>query len=105
MFIVLFLAAAVAAPMSDEEKELKQIDAKIEKLAKQRDQHALQAEKYQKQGDDWQYETNYIQDAYANWAKADAERRQMMEIQEQIEALQEQKQQILQFHPELGPSP
>ena len=102
MFIVLFLAAAVAAPMSEEEKELQQIDAKIEKLSKERDQHALQAEKYQKQGDDWQYETNYIQDAYANWAKADAERRQMMEIQEQIEALQDQKQQILQFHPELG---
>lgn len=104
MIAIVLLAAAVAAPMSEEEKELQQIDAQIEKLTKERNEHALAAEKYQQQGDNWQYETNYIQDAYANWAKADAERRQMMEIQQQIDALQEKKQDILQFHPELGSS-
>ncbi|MBS0616286.1 MAG: hypothetical protein JSR58_07040 [Verrucomicrobia bacterium] len=104
MFIAILLAAVTAAPMSEEEKQLQKIDSQIEKLTKERNQHALAAEKYQQLGDNWQYETNYIQDAYANWAKADAERRQMMDIQMQIDALQEQKQQILQFHPELGES-
>ena len=102
MLITLILAAAAAvSPMTEEQKELQQIDAQIEKLAKERDVHALAAEKYQQKGDKWQYETDYIQDAYANWTKADDERRQMMDIQLQIDALQAKKRQILQFHPEL----
>lgn len=82
-------------------KEIKQIDAQIQKLIKERDLHNQKAKEYQTKGDNWQYETHDIQTAYTNWAKADAERRQMLEIQNQIDVLEARKQWIYQFYPQL----
>lgn len=82
-------------------KEIQIIDKKVQKLETEKQMHQEQARKYQKLGDDWQYSTGYIQDAYANWNRADQERRKAIDIQHQIDELLERKQRIIQFYPEL----
>lgn len=82
-------------------KEIQLIDREVQKLEKQKQVHQDQARKYQKLGDEWQYSTGNIQDAYGNWARADQERRKAIEIQQQIDLLLQRKQRIIQFYPEL----
>jgi len=82
-------------------KEIQQIDAQIQKLIKQRDAHGQKAAEYQKKGDNWKFESHDVLDAYQEWVKADAEREQMLEIQNQIDVLQARKEWILQFYPQL----
>lgn len=82
-------------------KEIQQIDVQIQKLIKERDAHGKKAQEYQQKGDNWKYESHDILDAYQDWTKADQEREQMLEIQNQIDDLQARKEWILQFYPQL----
>jgi hypothetical protein len=82
-------------------KELDSIDKQIEALTKERDQHGQKSLQYQRQGNQWQYSTGRIQEAYDAWAKADAERKQMNDVQLQIDALKQRKTRILQYYPQL----
>ena len=81
--------------------EVKKIDQQIEKLEKERELHAQKAQQYQQEGDRWRFSTNNIEDAYQAWGSADKERRQMQSIQLQIDELQERKDRIFQFYPQL----
>jgi hypothetical protein len=81
--------------------EIQQIDKEVEKLEKQKQIHQDLARKYQKQGDNWQYYSNSVQDGYAAWGKADQERRKAIDIQTQIDLLLQKKNRIIQFYPEL----
>lgn len=82
-------------------KEIQTIDTQVQKLEKEKKVHQDLARQFQKQGDDWQYSTGNIQDAYAAWNKADQERRKAIDIQHQVDLLLQRKQRIIQFYPEL----
>ncbi len=85
-------------PEQTYEKEIKQIDAQIKKLEIEKARHAELSAQYQKEGDRWQYTTGNIQDAYALWAKADEERKQVAKIQIEIDALESKKNLLYQFN-------
>jgi hypothetical protein len=82
-------------------KEIQLIDKQVLKLEQEKKVHQDLARKYQKLGDEWQYSSGNIQDAYANWNKADQERRQAIDLQHQVDLLLQRKQRIIQFYPEL----
>ena len=82
-------------------KEIQSIDAQVQKLEKQKLVHQNLARQYQKQGDEWQYNSGNIQDGYTAWGKANEERRQAINLQQQIDLLVERKRRIIQFYPEL----
>jgi hypothetical protein len=82
-------------------KEIQLIDKQMQKLEQEKKVHQELARKYQKLGDEWQYSTGNIQDGYANWGKADQERRKAIDLQHQVDLLLERKQRIIQFYPEL----
>lgn len=82
-------------------KEIQLIDKEVEKLEKQKQQHQDLARQYQKKGDEWRYSSGNPQDAYANWGKADQERRKAIDIQQQIDLLLQRRKRIMQFYPEL----
>jgi len=77
------------------------MNKQIEKLQKEKQQHLDLAKQYQAKGDQWQYNTGRIQDAYDWWGKANAERRKAIDIQTQIDLMNERKGRIYQFYPEL----
>jgi hypothetical protein len=82
-------------------KEIELIDKQVQKLEQQKKIYQDQARKYQKLGDEWQYSSGDIQDAYANWNRADQERRKAIDLQQQVDLLLQRKQRIIQFYPEL----
>ncbi|HEX4839845.1 MAG TPA: hypothetical protein VFU89_05340 [Rhabdochlamydiaceae bacterium] len=82
-------------------KEIQHIDQQVQKLEQQKGVHQDLARQYQKLGDNWQYSTGNIQDAYANWGRADQERRKAIDLQHQIDLLLQRKGRIIQFYPEL----
>ncbi len=82
-------------------KEIQIIDKQVLKLEQQKKIHQDEARKYQKLGDNWQYSSGNIQDAYANWNRADQERRKAIDLQHQVDLLLQRKQRIIQFYPEL----
>ena len=82
-------------------KEIQLIDQQLEKLEKQKQQHQDLARQFQKAGDNWQYSTGNIQDGYANWGRADQERRKAIDLQQQIDLLLQRRSRIIQFYPEL----
>ncbi len=82
-------------------KEVVSIEKQIQKLETEKQKHVVLAGKYQKEGDQWQYNTGRIQDAHASWAKADHERIQIGQIQRQIDLLNDRKNHIFQIYPQL----
>jgi hypothetical protein len=101
IFFVIALPLHAESGVDGCAKEVKQLDAQIQKLIKERDMHGQKAQEYQHKGDSWQYETGNIQTGYENWEKANQERSKMLEIQNQIDALEKRKQRIFQFYPQL----
>lgn len=105
MSIVAQLLCIIMATLSNADAgcqaEIQAIDKQIEVLTKKRDQHQVKATEYQLKGDRWQYGSNRIEDAYASWRQANAERTQMIELQRQIDALNARKERIYQYYPEL----
>ena len=100
--LLLFFVPAYGSPESDAcGKQVEKIDAQIKKLNVQKQKHLDLAAKYQKQGDNWQYSSGNIEDAHAAWDKANAEQKAAIDLQGQIDTLNEQKQRIFQFYPEL----
>lgn len=103
-FMFFFLCFSPLLAMTEKEacgKELQQIDKEIGKLNAEKQKHLDLSIQYQKQGDNWQYNTGRIQDAYSAWGKASEERQKAIELQLQIDELLERKQRIIQFYPEL----
>ncbi len=82
-------------------QEIQKIDAQVQKLEIQKQKHIGLAKQYQQEGDQWQYRTGRIDDAYTAWGKADRERAQAIDLQRQIDLLLEKKRRIYQFYPEL----
>ncbi len=82
-------------------KEIQSIDAQVQKLEKEKKVHQDLARQYQKQGDEWQYNSGNIQDGYTAWGKANEERRKAIDLQQQVNLLVQRKQRIIQFYPEL----
>jgi hypothetical protein len=74
---------------------------KFRNCRQQKQKHVDLAQKYQSEGDRWQYNTGRISDAHAAWAKADDERAQAIALQLQIDHLLERKERIYQFYPQL----
>jgi hypothetical protein len=98
------IAAAEEKPMTESQacgKEIQLIDKQIEKLEKEKQTHQDLARKYQKLGDDWQYSSGNVQDAYKNWGLASEERRKAIDTQQQIDLLLQRRNRIMQFYPEL----
>ena len=85
------------------QSEIIKIEKEIRSLSEERATHARLATFYQTKGDRWQYETGNIQDAYANWARANQELQAMISIQKQIDALNAKKERIINIYPLLGP--
>jgi len=83
------------------QKEILGIDKQIEKLEKEKQQHILKAREYQKQGDQWEYNTGRIQDGHEAWGKANDERAKAISLQRQIDLLLLRKERIFQFYPQL----
>jgi hypothetical protein len=106
-FLLLAFAPLVAAeenPMTESQacgKEIQLIDKQIEKLEKEKQTHQDLARKYQKLGDDWQYSSGNVQDAYKNWGLASQQRRKAIDAQHQIDLLLQRRNRIVQFYPEL----
>lgn len=91
-------------PLTESEacgKEIELIDKQVQKLEQEKQFYQDEARKYQKLGDNWQYSTGNIQDGYANWNRADQQRRRAIQIQEQIDLLLQRRSLIIQFYPEL----
>jgi hypothetical protein len=82
-------------------KEIELIDQQVQKLEKEKKVHQDLARQYQQAGDNWNYNSGNIQDGYTNWGKANQERRQAIDIQQQIDLLLQRKGRIIQFYPEL----
>jgi hypothetical protein len=104
LFFLLLAFGSLSGASAESEacgKEIQLIDKQVHELEQQKQIHQDLARKYQKLGDNWQYSTGNIQDAYANWGRADQERRKAIEIQQQIDLLLQRKQRIIQFYPEL----
>jgi hypothetical protein len=100
---VSFAQAEEAPAMTESQacgKEIQLIDQQVQKLEQQKQIHQDTARKYQKLGDEWQYSSGNIQDAYANWGRADQERRKAIDLQHQVDLLLQRKQRIIQFYPE-----
>lgn len=98
------LSAEEAPPLTPQEacaQEIEKMDKQIEKLQSQKKQHLDLAQQYQTKGDQWQYNTGRIEDAYYWWGKANDERRKAINIQSQIDLMNERKARIYQFYPEL----
>ena len=100
-FILFAAAKQPETPGEACSKEIQQIDQQILKLEQQKQYHQERARYYQKQGDSWQYNTGNIQDGYLAWGRANDERRKAIDIQHQIDLLNQRKQLIMQFYPEL----
>ena len=101
-FLLLFAPLLGASPESAAcGKEIQRINSQVQKLEKQKQVHQDLARKYQQLGDNWQYSTGNVQDAYANWGQADQERRKAIDLQQQIDLLLERRSRIIQFYPEL----
>jgi|GEM_PF-1366643 hypothetical protein len=101
LFFCLPLFANTPNPTDACKKEVEAINKQIENLSKERDQHAQKSVEYQRQGNQWQYSTGRVQEAYDAWAKADAERKQMNDLQLQIDELNRRKARIFLYYPEL----
>lgn len=100
--LLLFFVPAYGSPESDAcQKQVEKIDAEIKKLSVQKQKHLDLAAQYQKQGDNWQYSSGRIEDAHQAWDKANQEQKAAIDLQGQIDSLNEQKQRIYQFYPEL----
>jgi hypothetical protein len=82
-------------------KEILLIDKQVQKLEQEKQVHQDLARKYQGLGDNWKYSTGSIQDAYANWNRADQERRKAIDLQHQVDLLLQRRSRIIQFYPEL----
>jgi hypothetical protein len=104
VLILLFSAASIDTEYDACQKEIEQIDLQIQKLEKQKQKHIDRARHYQTEGDRWQYKTGRIDDAHADWGKADNERAQAIALQRQIDLLLEKKDRIYQYYPLLQPS-
>ena len=103
-FLLLTLVTGAYAQSAESQacgKEIELMDQQVQKLEKEKKVHQDLARKYQQAGDNWQYSSGNIQDAYANWGKANQERRQGIDIQQQIDLLLKRKGRIIQFYPEL----
>ena len=101
-FLLLFAPLWGASPESEAcGKEIQRIDTEVQKLEKQKQEHQDLARKYQQLGDNWRYSSGNMQDAYANWGRADQERRKAIDLQQQIDLLLERRSRIMQFYPEL----
>lgn len=101
-FFTVFWLPLAASPDSDAcQQELQVIDATIQQLEAQKQQHVNLAKQYQQEGDRWQYDTGRIQDAHDAWGKANAERAQVIQLQTQIDLLYEKKDRIYQAYPAL----
>ncbi|HEY5236364.1 MAG TPA: hypothetical protein VIJ14_09320 [Rhabdochlamydiaceae bacterium] len=96
-------AEEIAASVESEAcgKEIQLIDKQVQKLEQQKQIHQDLARKYQKLGDEWQYSSGNIQDGYANWNRADQERRKAIDLQHQVDLLLQRRSRIIQFYPEL----
>lgn len=106
LFILVFSAIHTDALYADEyadacKIEIQKIDKQVQKLQAEKQKHVDLAEKYQSEGDRWQYTTGRISDAHAAWAKADDQRAQAIALQLQIDHLLERKERIYQFYPQL----
>jgi hypothetical protein len=103
MFLVVLIASALVAGASLEEyrRELKGMDQRIEQLEKERDLHMRKSQEFLQQGNQWQYETGDIQDAYTSWGKADDERARALQLQQEIDVLREQKERMFNLYPQL----
>jgi|SRR3569832_318454 len=98
------LAAVEEKPMTESQacgKEIQLIDKQIEKFEKEKQTYQDLARKYQKLGDDWQYSSGNVQDAYKNWGLASQQRRKAIDAQQQIDLLLQRRNRIIQFYPEL----
>ncbi len=102
-WVFFMLVSALYADRASEacKKEIKTIDAQIQKLQAEKQKHADLAKQYQAAGDRWRYDTGRIQDAHEAWGKADDERARVIELQLQIDQLYEKKNRIYQFYPQL----
>src|SRR4051812_22743444 len=77
-------------------QEIQRIDQTIQKLNVEKQKHIDLARKYQQEGDNWQFRTGRIEDAQANWGRANEERRKAADLQYQIDELLERKDRIYQ---------
>ena len=101
IFILLFSALHADEYADACKLEIQKIDKQVEKLQAEKQKHVDLALQYQTQGNQWQYRTGRVTDAYAAWAKADDERAQAISLQLQIDHLLERKERIYQFYPQL----
>ena|SRR3569832_243936 len=101
VFVLIFSSLQADANSDACGREIKQIDAQIEKLRAQKQNHIDLAQRYQAEGDRWKYSTGRIDDAHAAWDKADDERAKAIQLQRQIDLLYEKKDRIYQFYPQL----
>lgn len=101
LFVVLVLSVYGNAELDACRMEIEKINQQIQKLDAEKQKHVELAKKYQMEGDRWQYNTGRIDDAHADWYKADDERAKAIELQHQIDLLSEKKERIYQIYPEL----
>lgn len=100
-WILIVLCAGLNADAAQDacQAQIKTIDAEVQKLEVQKQKHIDLARQYQAEGDQWQYDTGRIDDAYKAWGQADRERARAIEYQRQIDVLLEQKERIYQYYP------
>ena len=101
VFVLIFSSLRADADADACMMEIKKIDAQILKLHDEKQKYIDLAQKYQAEGDRWQYTTGRVQDAYENWGKADDARAKAIALQLQIDYLYERKNRIYQFYPQL----
>lgn len=79
--------------------EVSELDKEIDKLVNQRNLYLARATRLQNQGDRLQFENDdNLIDARRAWQQAQIHREIATRIQEQIDALEQRKQQILEAH-------
>jgi hypothetical protein len=82
----------------DWKTEVSDIEQEIEKLKNQRNLYLAKAVRLQNQGDRLQFEQNNLIDARRAWQQAQIHREIATRIQEEIDALEKRKTQILETH-------
>lgn len=80
------------------QQQVDKIDEQIRKLINQRNLHLARATRYQNQGDRLQFTEETLLDARYAWQQAQIHREIAARLQQEIELLQQQRQEILDKH-------
>lgn len=96
-WMVFFLALCSVVSASWQE-EVQQIDKQVEGLQDIQDKYRSRAKKNANDAMRWQFQSENYLDARRAWDRAAADKQKIQEIQDQIDDLNQKKQQILEKH-------